>query len=106
MTTVPPPPPPERPLTATRLAQYVTVRGRCARSLRLALSPSEGHVLMRRSGVTPEALSPLLAEAGSVFVHAAVTQLATQAHVTDLRHRIAQQRIDILPGPARGAGAL
>ena len=69
MTTVPPPPPPERPLTATHLAQYVTVRGRCARSLRLALSPSAGHVLIRRSGVMPETLTPLLAEAGSVFAH-------------------------------------
>ena len=49
---------PERPLSATRLAQYVTVRGRCERYLRLALFPSEGQALMHRYGVRPEALSP------------------------------------------------
>jgi hypothetical protein len=48
------------------------VRGRCERYLRLALFPSEGAALMHRYGVRPEALSPLLAEAGSVFEHAAV----------------------------------
>ena len=32
------PPCPERPLTATRLAQYATVRGRCERYLRLRCS--------------------------------------------------------------------
>src|SRR5438128_5899144 len=72
MTSPTPPSTPERPLSATRLAQYVTVRGRCERYLRLALFPSEGQAQMRRYGVTPEALSPLLAEAGSVFEHAAV----------------------------------
>lgn len=41
MTPSPPPSTPERPLSATRLAQYVTVRGRCERYLRLALFPSE-----------------------------------------------------------------
>src|SRR5215813_13681847 len=87
---------PERPLSATRLAQYATVRGRCERYLRLALFPSEGQVLMQRYGVTPEALSPLLAEAGSVFEHAAMTQLAAEATVTDLRNRSAQECIDTL----------
>jgi hypothetical protein len=80
---------PERPLSATRLAQYVTVRGRCERYLRLALFPSEGQAFMQRYGVTPEVLSPLLAEAGSVFEHAAVAQLAAEAAVTDLRHQSA-----------------
>jgi hypothetical protein len=88
--------PPERPLSATRLAQYATVRGRCERYLRLALFPSEGAVLMHRYGVRPEALSPLLAEAGSVFEHAAVAQLAAEATVTDLRHQSAQACIDLI----------
>ena len=74
MTPSPPLSTPERPLSATRLAQYVTVRGRCERYLRLALFPSEGQAQMHRYGVTPEALSPLLAEAGSVFEDAAVAQ--------------------------------
>src|SRR5262249_14328416 len=87
---------PERPLSATRLAQYVTVRGRCERYLRLALFPSEGQALMQRYGVTPEALSPLLAEAGSVFEHAAVAQLAAEATVIDLRHQSAQTCIDTI----------
>ena len=39
---------PERPLSATRLAQYATVRGRCERYLRLALFPSEGEALMQQ----------------------------------------------------------
>ena len=51
---------------------------------------------MRRYGVTPEALSPLLAEAGSVFEHAAVAELAGQASVTDLRNRSAPEFIDTL----------
>ncbi len=93
---------PERPLSATRLAQYVTVRGRCERYLRLALFPSEGQALMHRYGVTPEALSPLLAEAGSVFEHATVTQLAAEASVTDLRHRSAQECIDTIRGQPAG----
>ncbi|MBM3223927.1 MAG: hypothetical protein FJZ47_09020 [Candidatus Tectomicrobia bacterium] len=87
---------PERPLSATRLAQYATVRGRCERYLRLALFPSEGQTPMHRYGVTPEALSPLLAEAGSVFEHDAVAQLAAQATVTDLRHRSAPACLDII----------
>src|SRR5712691_3452919 len=102
MTPPTPPSTPERPLSATRLAQYATVRGRCERYLRLALFPSEGAALMHRYGVTPEALSPLLAEAGSVFEHAAVTQLAAQASVTDLRHRSAQECIDTLRGQPVG----
>jgi hypothetical protein len=72
------------------------VRGRCERYLRLALFPSEGQAQMRRYGVTPEALSPLLSEAGSVFEHAAVTQLAAEARVTDLRHQSAQACIDTI----------
>ena len=87
---------PERPLTATRLAQYVTVRGRCERYLRLALFPSEGAALMQRYGVTPEALSPLLADAGSVFENMAVTQLAADAPVTDLRHHSAPACLDAI----------
>ena len=93
---------PERPLSATRLAQYVTVRGRCERYLRLSLFPSEGQALMQRYGVTPEALSPLLAEAGSVFEHAAVAQLAAQASMTDLRHQSAQASIDLIRGQPVG----
>src|SRR3989475_10880423 len=96
MTSPTPPSTPDRPLTATRLAQYVTVRGRCERYLRLALFPSEGQAQMRRYGVTPEALSPLLAEAGSVFEHAAVAQLAAEATVIDLRHQSAQACIDTI----------
>jgi AAA domain/PD-(D/E)XK nuclease superfamily len=96
MTPPTPPPRPERPLSATRLAQYATVRGRCERYLRLALFPSEGQALMRRYGVTPEALSPLLAEAGSVFEHAAVAQLAAEATVIDVRHQSAQACIDTI----------
>jgi hypothetical protein len=91
-----PPPTPERPLSATRLAQYATVRGRCERYLRLALFPSEGAALMQRYGVRPEALSPLLAEAGSVFEHAAVVQLAAQARVMELHHQSAQACIDTI----------
>ena len=91
-----PPSLPERPLSATRLAQYATVRGRCERYLRLALFPSEGQALMQRYGVRPEALSPLLAEAGSVFEHAAVAQLAAEAPVIDLRHRSAPTCIDTI----------
>ena len=87
---------PERPLSATRLAQYATVRGRCERYLRLALFPSEGAALMHRYGVRPEALSPLLAEAGSVFEHAAVAQLAVEATVIDLRHQSALACIDTI----------
>src|SRR2546428_9388128 len=96
MTPPTPPSTPERPLSATRLAQYVTVRGRCERYLRLALFPSEGQALMHRYGVTPEALSPLLAEAGSVFEHASVAQLAAEATVIDLRHQSAQACIDTI----------
>ena len=47
MSSSPAPSPPERPLSATRLAQYATARGRCERYLRLALFPSEGEALMR-----------------------------------------------------------
>jgi hypothetical protein len=93
---------PERPLSATRLAQYATVRGRCERYLRLALFPSEGDALMHRYGVRPEALSPLLAEAGSVFEHAAVAQLAAEARVTDLRHQSAQACIDLIRSQPMG----
>src|SRR5262249_23264719 len=98
-TTMTPSPPlstPERPLSATRLAQYVTVRGRCERYLRLALFPSEGAALMHRYGVRSEALSPLLAEAGSVFEHAAVAQLAAEATVIDVRHQSAHACIDTI----------
>ena len=102
MTPATPPSTPERPLSATRLAQYVTVRGRCERYLRLALFPSEGQAQMQRYGVTPEALSPLLAEAGSVFEHAAVAQLAAEASVTDLRHQSAQACIDPIRGQPVG----
>jgi hypothetical protein len=97
-----PPSTPERPLSATRLAQYATVRGRCERYLRLALFPSEGEALMHRYGVRPEALSPLLAEAGSVFEHAAVAQLAAEATVTDLRHQSAQACIDTIRSQPMG----
>jgi hypothetical protein len=96
MTPPTPPPIPERPLSATRLAQYATVRGRCERYLRLALFPSEGQALMHRYGVTPEALTPLLAEAGSVFEQAAVTQLAAEATVIDVRHQSTQACIDTI----------
>jgi hypothetical protein len=96
MTPAMPPPTPEHPLSATRLAQYATVRGRCERYLRLALFPSEGAALMQRYGVRPEALSPLLAEAGSVFEHAAVAQLAAEATVIDLRHQGAQTCLDLI----------
>jgi hypothetical protein len=96
MTPATPPSTPERPLSATRLAQYATVRGRCERYLRLALFPSEGATLMHRYGVTPEALSPLLAEAGSVFEHAAVAQLTTEATIIDLRHQSTQTYIDTI----------
>jgi hypothetical protein len=96
MTPATPPSTPERPLSATRLAQYVTVRGRCERYLRLALFPSEGAALMHRYGVTPEALSPILAEAGSVFEHTAVAQLAADAPVIDLRHQSAPACIDTI----------
>src|SRR2546430_9133971 len=102
MTSPTPPATPERPLSATRLAQYVTVRGRCERYLRLALFPSEGAALMHRYGVRPEALSPLLAEAGSVFEQAAVAQLAAQASVTNLRHQSAQACNDTLRGQPVG----
>jgi hypothetical protein len=102
MTPSPPLRTPERPLSATRLAQYVTVRGRCERYLRLALFPSEGEALMHRYGLRPEALSPLLAEAGSVFEQAAVAQLATQANVIDLRHQSAQACIDTIRGQPVG----
>jgi hypothetical protein len=96
MTPVIPPSTPERPLSATRLAQYVTVRGRCERYLRLALFPSEGQAQMQRYGVTPEAFSPLLAEAGSVFEHDTVTQLAAEATVINLRHQSAPACIDTI----------
>jgi CRISPR/Cas system-associated exonuclease Cas4 (RecB family) len=78
---------PERPLTATRLAQYATARGRCERYLRLALFPSAFDKLMRRYGLKPEALSPLLAESGNVFEREAVAEIAAQADVIDLRNR-------------------
>src|SRR5262249_17632116 len=78
------------------LAQYATVRGRCERYLRLALFPSEGETLMHRYGVRPEALSPLLAEAGSVFEHTAVAQLAADAPVIDVRHQSAPACIDTI----------
>src|SRR5439155_26587662 len=102
MTPSPPLSTPERPLSATRLAQYATVRGRCERYLRLALFPSEGQALMQRYGVRPEALSPLLADAGSVFEHAAVAQLAAEAPVIDLRHRSAQACIGTIQGQSVG----
>ena len=56
----------------------------------------EGAALMHRYGVTPEALSPLLAEAGSVFEHTAVAQLAADATVIDLRHQSAPACIDTI----------
>jgi hypothetical protein len=93
---------PERPLSATRLAQYATVRGRCERYLRLALFPSEGQALMQRYGVTPEALSPLLTEAGSIFEHDAMIQLAAEATVIDLRHQSAPACIDSIRGQSVG----
>jgi hypothetical protein len=96
-----PPAPPdtsEHLQSATRLVQYVTVHGRCERYLRLVLFPSEGQALMYRYGVTPEALSPLLTEAGSVFKHATVTQLAAEATVIDLCHRSTQECIDAIRG--------
>jgi hypothetical protein len=97
-----PPSTPERPLSAARLAQYATVRGQCERYLRLALFPSEGEALMHRYGVRPGALSPLLAEAGSVFEHAAVAQLAAKTTVTDLRHQSAQACIDLIRSQPMG----
>jgi hypothetical protein len=89
---------PERPLSATRLAQYSRYTGSGNATLRPALFPSEGQALMQRYGATPMALSPALAEAGSVFEHAAVAQLAAQAGVTGLRHWRAQELIDTVWG--------
>ena len=83
---------------------------RCAGEVRTLPAPgavpSEGAVLMHRYGVRPEALSPLLAEAGSVFEHAAVAQLAAEATVTDLRHQSAQACIDLIRSQPLGRGAL
>jgi hypothetical protein len=70
--------------------------------LRLALFPSEGAALMHRYGVTPEALSPLLAEVGSVFEHTAVAQLAADATVIDLRHQSALACIDTIRSQPMG----
>ena len=98
-----PPLQPERPLSATRVAQYATARGRCERYLRFALFKSEYDALTRRYGVIPESLSPLLAEAGSVFERAAVAELAAQSGLTDLRNQKAADLIAALrqQGPGR-----
>ena len=66
---------------ATRIQAHDVVVAALQAALALGhelLFPSEGEALMHRYGVTPEALSPLLAEAGSVFEHAAVAQLAAR----------------------------
>src|SRR5262245_56189521 len=47
-------------------------------------------------GVMPEALSPLLDEAGSSLEHAAVAQLATEATIIDLCHQSTQTCIDTI----------
>ena len=87
---------PERSLSATRIAQYATARGRCERYLRFALFKSEYDALTRRYGVTPESLSPLLSEAGSVFEREAVAELAAQSGLTDLRNQSAADLIAAL----------
>lgn len=81
---------PERSLSATRIAQYATARGRCERYLRFALFKSEYDALTRRYGVIPESLSPLLAEAGSGFEREAVAELAAQSGLADLRNQRAE----------------
>jgi predicted RecB family nuclease len=67
---------PEHPLSATRLAQYATTRGRCERYLRFYLYPSERDVFLRRYDVPMETLSPLLSEEGLSFEQEAVEKIA------------------------------
>ena len=104
MTPVTPLRPPERPLSATRLAQYATVRGRCERYLRLALFPSEGQALMHRYGVRPEALSLGTGSATelSLPVEIDVVELTGPEQVTTAR--VGPQRLTAtLPPQARVA---
>jgi hypothetical protein len=78
MTPATPPSTPERPLSATRLAQYATVRGRCERYLRLALFPSEGQARCTATA-SPQRLSPSWRRRAASSEHAAVAQLAAEA---------------------------
>ncbi|MCI0391520.1 MAG: AAA domain-containing protein [Acidobacteria bacterium] len=87
---------PERPLSATRLAQYVTARQRCERYLRFALFPSECDEMMDRYDVHHEPLSPLLAEAGNIFEKEAVAQIASSQPVIDLQNKDAKEFVEAL----------
>src|SRR4030095_11566914 len=57
---------------------------------------------MHRYGVRPGALSPLLAEAGSVFEKAPLPHLAAKTTVNDLRHQSAQACIDLIRSQPMG----
>jgi hypothetical protein len=85
-----------RPITATKLAQYVTSLGRCERFLRFALYPDEFEALKNRYGVKTETLSPMLAEAGNAFEREVVREIGARASVVDLQHKKAHEFVEVL----------
>lgn len=74
----------ERPLSANRLAQYATRRGRCERYLCFSLFPSEARLLRSRYDIAPEPLSPLLSGEGIMFEEEIVAQIAARFSLEDL----------------------
>ena len=93
-----PSPPLSTPNAPCRRRAWPSMHG--ARAVRTL--PAPGAVPVRRRGADAPlrrqagSALPLLAEAGSVFEHAAVAQLAAEATVTDLRHQSAQACIDLI----------
>jgi hypothetical protein len=85
-----------RPITATKLAHYVTTLGRCERFLRFALYPDEFDALKNRYNVTTETLSPMLAEAGNAFEREVVREVGARATVINLQNKKAHEFVKVL----------
>lgn len=92
----------ERPLSANRLAQYATRRGRCERYLRFTLFPSEEQALRRRYDVASEPLSPLLSGEGLWFEREMVAALEERVVVRDLTDADAGAFISAMASQADG----
>jgi hypothetical protein len=93
----------ERPLSANRLAQYATRRGRCERYLCFSLFPSEARLLRKRYDIAPEPLSPLLSGEGIMFEEEVVAQIAARFTLEDLTDANAAAFIAAVRGQADGS---
>jgi hypothetical protein len=92
----------EHALSANRLAQYATRRGRCERYLCFSLFPSEERILRRRYNINTEPLSPLLSGEGMAFERETVAKLATRIEVRDLTNDNHKDFISALAAQAPG----